>query len=128
MYLAKHGKWLSQHLSENRWWVPCQKESQATISERSHVQVSFIQQKAHLCLRPCSLDDTLNRPSSAWESFNNRQKLGLFVLAVTHTSNLLTVYVKLMQVGGLIYHSGVKIWHMKYQFLLKPFLILRKKY
>ena len=67
MYLAKHGKWLSQHLSENRWWVPCQKESQATISERSHVQVSFIQQKAHLCLRPCSLDNTLNKPSTVHE-------------------------------------------------------------
>ena len=26
-----------------------QKESQATISESSHIQWSFIQQKAHLC-------------------------------------------------------------------------------
>ena len=25
-------------LSENKYWVPCQKESQATISEISHVQ------------------------------------------------------------------------------------------
>ena len=25
-------------LSENKWWVPCQTESQATISESSHVQ------------------------------------------------------------------------------------------
>ena len=40
---------------------------------------SFIQQKVHLCLRPSSLDDTLNRPSSTWESFKIRQKLGLFV-------------------------------------------------
>ena len=56
-------------ISENKYWVPCQKESQATISESSHVHWSFIQQRAHLCLRPCSLDNTLSRPSSACESF-----------------------------------------------------------
>ena len=46
-----------------------EKESQATISESSHVQWSFIQQKAHLCLLPCSVDNVLNtkRPSSAHE-------------------------------------------------------------
>ena len=43
-------------ISENKYWVPCQKESQATISESSHVYWSFIQQRAHLCLRPCSLE------------------------------------------------------------------------
>ena len=31
------------------------------------------------------LVNTLNKPSSAWESFNVRQKLGLFVLEVTLT-------------------------------------------
>ena len=31
------------------------------------------------------LDNKLNKPSSAWESFNIRQKLGLFVLEVTLT-------------------------------------------
>ena len=72
------------------------------IPSNNHVQWSFIQQKAHLCLRPCSLDNTLNRPSSAWESFNIRQKLGLFVLGVTHISNLPTVCVKLMRVGGWV--------------------------
>ena len=111
--------------------APCQKESQATISESSHVQWSFIQQKVHLCLRPRSLDNTLNRPSSAREGFNVRRKLGLFCLflGVTHNiSNLPTVCVKLMQVGGWVYHCGLEIWHMKYRFLLKPYLILRKKY
>ena len=58
--------------------------SQGTISESSHVKWSFIQQKTHLSLRPCSLDNTLNRPSSAWESFNVRTNLGLFVLGLTH--------------------------------------------
>ena len=58
------------------------------MSESSHVQWCFIQQKVHLCLQPCSLDNTLNRPSSEWESFNIMQKLGLFVLGVTHISNL----------------------------------------
>ena len=63
------GRHSTAPLSENKYWVPCQKESQATISESSHVQWSFIQQKVHLCLQPCSLDNTLNRPSSTWESF-----------------------------------------------------------
>ena len=31
-------KWLSQHLSENKQWVPCQKESLTTVSESSPVQ------------------------------------------------------------------------------------------
>ena len=64
---------------------PFQKESQATISESSHVQESFIQHKVHLCLRPHSQDNTLNRPSSTWVSFKIRQKLGLLILGVTHT-------------------------------------------
>ena len=68
MYLPKHGKWPSQHLNLkiNCGLVPCQKKSQAVISESSHVQWSFIQQKANLSLQPCSLNNTLNRPSSAW--------------------------------------------------------------
>ena len=49
-----------------------QKGSQATTSESNHVQWSFIQPEAHLCLQSCSLDNTLNRLSSAWESFNIR--------------------------------------------------------
>ena len=38
MYLSKPGKWPSQHasISENKYSVPC-KESQATISQNSHV-------------------------------------------------------------------------------------------
>ena len=90
-------------IPENNSWVPCQKKSQATISEGSHIQLSFIEQKVHVCLRPCSLDNTLNRTSSAWESFNIRQKLGLLVLGVTHhISNLPTVCVKLMRMSGWV--------------------------
>ena len=87
-------------ISENKY-VPCQKEKfQATIiAESSHVQWSFIQQKVHLCLRPWSLDNTLNRPSCTWESFNIRQKIGLFVLGVTYILNIPAVCVKLMRVG-----------------------------
>ena len=58
MYLPKYGKWSSQHLYL-LWvskWVPCQKESQPT----------FIQQKAHLCLGPCCLDNTLKIKNSNW--------------------------------------------------------------
>ena len=74
---------------------------QAIIFESNDVQWSFIHQKAHLCLRPCSVDNTLKRPFSAWDSFNITQKLGLFVLGVIHISNLPTVCVKWMRVGGL---------------------------
>ena len=39
----------------------------------------------------------------ACESFNIKQKLGgLFVLEVTHISNLFTVFVKLTQMGGWV--------------------------
>ena len=72
---TKTWKWscILASISEN--WVPCQKESQTASSESSHVQWSFIQKKAYSCLRPCSLDNTLNRPrTSAWESFNVRHK------------------------------------------------------
>ena len=67
------------------------------------------------------------------ESFNiiRQKQLGLFVLGVTHISNLPTVCVKLTKVGGWVQHSDclmlATIWHMKYQFLLKSFLIFRKK-
>ena len=81
------------------------------ISESSHVQWSFIQQKAHLCLRPCSLDNTLNRPSSAWESFNVREKLGLFDLRVTHISNLPTVCVKLIR---LVLRFDTCTWNINF--------------
>ena len=78
-------------ISENKY-VPCQKEKfQATIiAESSHVQWSFIQQKVHLCLRPCSLDNSLSKPCSAWEIFNIRQKLGLLICFRGHSLNLLT--------------------------------------
>ena len=92
---ASISKWIVRSMPER---IP----PQVTVSESSHVQWFFIQQKAHLSLRPFSLDNTLNRPSSAWESFNIRQKLGLFVLGVTHMSNLPTDCVKLMRVGGWV--------------------------
>ena len=78
-------------ISENKY-VPCQKEKfQATIiAESSHVQWSFIQQKVHLCLRPCSLDNSLSKPCSAWEIFNIREKLGLLICFRGHSLNLLT--------------------------------------
>ena len=72
---------------------------QATIPESSHVQWFFIQQKGHLCWQPCSLDNTLNRSSSAGESFKIKEKLCLFVLGVIHISNLPTICIKLMRVG-----------------------------
>ena len=105
-----------------------QKQSIARLSKSSHVQWSFIQQKAHFYLRPCSLDNTLYRPLSAWKSFNIRQKLDLFILGVTQISDLPTICIKLTWVGRWVYRSDVKIWHMKYLSLLKYFLISRKKY
>ena len=61
------GKWLSQHyLKINSGFNTRKNPKQQYLSESSHVQRCFIQQKAYLCLRPCSLDNnTLNRPSSA---------------------------------------------------------------
>ena len=52
MYLPKHEKWPSQHLYLKIYSGFHAKESQATISESSHVQWFFIQQKAHLCFTP----------------------------------------------------------------------------
>ena len=85
----------------------------------------MLQQKVHLCFQSSSLDNTLNRPSSQWENFNITQKLGLFILRVTHISNIPKVCVTLMQVGGGS-NTLIKIWLMKYRFSLKSFLILRK--
>ena len=56
---------------------------------------SFIQQKAHLCLPPCSLNNTLNRPYSAWESFdiNQAKTRSVCFRGDTHISNLPAVCV-----------------------------------
>ena len=81
---------------------PKQQYLKVTISESSHVQWSFIQQKVHLCLRPCSLDNTLTDHPVHEKVLTFRQKLDMFVLGVTHISNLPTVCVKLMQVGGWV--------------------------
>ena len=101
-------------------------ESQATISESSHVQWSFIQLKAHLCLWSCSLDNTLNRPSSAWESFKIRQKLDLFVLGVTHISNLPTVCVKWCEWVGGSSTLVIRFDTWNIDFCLKSYLVLKK--
>ena len=63
-----------QSKSENKKWVSCQKESQATISESSLVQGSLIQQKAHLCLRQCNLDNTMNRRIQCARKFYIKEK------------------------------------------------------
>ena len=109
-------------ISENKLWAPCQneKESQATISESSHVQWSFIQQKAHLYLRRlCNLDNTQNRPSSAWESFNIRQKLGLFVFRgllcayIESSYNITSNWYKWV-VGSSTLVSRLGTWNIKF--------------
>ena len=53
----KPGNWPSQHLylKINSGFHARKNPSKATLSESSHVQWYFIQQKAHLCLWPCSL-------------------------------------------------------------------------
>ena len=67
-----------------------------------------------------------NRPSSAWESFNVRQKLGLFVLGVTHILNLPTVCTKLAQVGGWVQHSDcLTFTAQKMKFSIKDFFSKR---
>ena len=73
-----------------------QNPSNATISESSQIRelhktinfwlkktlsVMLHSAKVRLCLEPCSLDihNTLNRPSGAWDCFNFKLKLGLFL-------------------------------------------------
>ena len=134
MYLPKHGKCSSQHLYvkiNSGFHARMRKNKfQTTRSENNRVQWSFIQQKAHLCFRPCSQDNTLNRSSSAWESLNIRKKLGRFVFFRGHlaTYRIFPQFVsnRYEWVGGsstLVF----KIWHMKYHFLLKSYLVLRKQ-
>ena len=107
-YLHRNWPWL-YYLKINSGFH-AQKESQALISASSHVQWSFIHQKPYLCLQPCSLDNTLKKPSSVWQSFNIRQKLGLFVLGVTHKiSNLpITHSLRQIDVSGWV---GLALWY-----------------
>ena len=105
MYLPRHGKWPSQHLYLKInivACVPCQKESH----ESSHVQQSFILQKVHLCLWPCSLYNTLNTSSSAWESVN----IWPVFFGITYISNLPTVCVKS---STLV--LGFDIWNINFK-------------
>ena len=70
----------------------------ATTSECIQVQWCFIQRKASIHLRQCSLENTLNRPSSASENviaLDKNSTRGLCDLGVTHILNLLTVCIKL---------------------------------
>ena len=106
------------------------------MSEISQVQCHFIQQKVHLYLRSCGLDNKLNRPSSAWECFIIRQKQGLFgkveifhVLAPRHYKSKTFYSVALLLITrrhskhetrnilqGLnqIYKTLIKIWKFNY--------------
>ena len=87
MYLLKHRKWPSQHLylKINSGFHARKNPKKQYLKVLSRVKWSFIQQKIHLCLQPFSLDNTLNRPSSAWESFNIRQKLARSVCFRVHS-------------------------------------------
>ena len=71
----------------------------------------------HLCLWPCSLDNTLNRPSSASFNYLAKPRPVCFGDNSHIESSRPTVFVKLMRVGRWVYHSGVKIWriNLKYQ-------------
>ena len=103
--LPKPRKWPSEHLylKINVGSMLGRIPSNNIWKQSHHAQWCFILQKVHLCLQPCSLDNTLNRISSAWESFNIRQKLDLLVFGATHILNLLpTVWVKLTQVRGWV--------------------------
>ena len=71
MYLPKHGKWSSQHLylkMNSGFHARMGKNPKNNIWKWSFID-PLLRKKAHLCLRPCSLDNTLNRRSSAWDSF-----------------------------------------------------------
>ena len=94
----------------------------------SHVQWCFIQQKGHLCLQPRSLDNTLNKLSIAWESFNIRQKLDLF----PQGSLIYWIFHSLRQidVSGWV---GLALWHEDLTheisiFVKTLFILWKKKY
>ena len=58
-------------ISENKYLVGSMPGRTPSNNIWKYLKWSFIQQKGHLSLWPCSIDNTLNRPSSsAWESFN----------------------------------------------------------
>ena len=61
------------------------------------------------------------------ENFNISQKRGFFLWVHSHIESFHIVCIKLMWVSGWVYHTGIKIWYMKYQFLLNYNIILRKK-
>ena len=106
----------------------------ARKNPRQHLKVvifgdaSFSKKHIYVCDHAAKI--TLNRPSSAWESFNIWQKRCLFVLGITQISNLPTVCIKLMWVGGpstlmLRFDTRKKIAWIKAN-LLKTLLILLK--
>ena len=92
--------------SENK----CQKESQGTMSESSHVQWCFHSAKSTFMfttMQPRYITEQTIRVVR--ESFNIRQKLGLFVLGFTHILNLPTVCIKVTRVCGWVQHFDFKI-------------------
>ena len=130
MESVRHTHSIYSYLKINSLWVPCQKESQAKISESSQVQWSLIQKKRiYVNDHAAYITHWTHHPVHDKKVLilNIRQKLG-FRLGVTDISNLPAVCIKLLRVAGWIYHSCVKIGQMKDQFLLKSYLILRKKY
>ena len=85
MNLPKPGKWPSlQHLylKINSGFHAKKNLKQQYLKVVTFSDASFSKKRifiANLYLRPCNLDNTLKRPSIAWERFNIREKLGLFV-------------------------------------------------
>ena len=60
IYLPKGGKELPQHhLKINSGFHARKNHKQQYLHESSHVQWCFIQEKPHLCLRPCSLNNKI---------------------------------------------------------------------
>ena len=110
IYLPKPGKWPSQHiyLKINSGYHARKNPKQQYLKVVTSRSVMLHSAKSALMftIMQAYLDNTMNRPPSAWESFNIiSQKLGLFVLGVTHILNLPTACVILTQVGGWAWHS-----------------------
>ena len=98
-------------LSKNKQWVPCQKESQATIARYLKL-VAFSGgscSKKHIYVYNHAAQIIINRidhPAvhEKQESFNITQTKTrpgpVFFRGLTHIQNLFTVCIKLTQVGG----------------------------
>ena len=81
MYLPKHRRWPSQHLYLKR---NSEFHGRKNPMQQCLKVVILHSAKSAFMFTTMQLYNTLNWPSSTWESFNIREKLGLFVLGVTH--------------------------------------------